>query len=127
MREFYDDRLNAADAISTLADNVKGKYLMEKGCVKPYYAGRPFCEGITLYLADEPGQSENETISFLPGLNKDGSVCLKVICCAVNQTDKAAYVRKNEWTNASGMRKCHADLEEQYELFERCIPVCWRN
>ena len=45
MKSFYDDRLNAADAISTLADNVKGKYLMEKGCVKLYYAGRPFCEG----------------------------------------------------------------------------------
>ena len=53
MKEFYDDRLDAADAISTLADGLNGKSFIEEGCVEPYYKGGTFDEGVTLYIADK--------------------------------------------------------------------------
>ena len=108
MKIFYKDAFDQMDVISTLTASVEGKY---GRCVKPYYEGRPFHEGVTLYMADKPEQAENEAISFLPGLNKDGSARLKIICCAVEPED-ATIPTEEKLPSA---RKEHANECEMYE------------
>lgn len=94
MKEFYDDRLDAADAISTLANGLNGKAFIEEGCVEPYYEGWTIDEGVTLYIADKTQQEKNGAVSFLPYLNTSGNARLKIVCCVMQQTDETASARK---------------------------------
>ena len=109
MTFFYKDEFDKKDVISTLTSNIEGKYGRR---VKPYYEGRPFYEGVTLYMADKPEQAENEAISFLPSRNKDGSARLEIICCAV----------KPEGGTISVEEKVSCEREEranECELYEK--------
>ena len=107
MTIFYKDSFNKTDVISTLTASVEGKY---GSSVKPYYEGRPFYEGVTLYLADKPEQTENKAISFLPGVNEDGSARLEIICCAVNPENGTASAEEKVLCP----RKEHANECELY-------------
>lgn len=68
MTVFYDDALAGVSAISNLTANLDGKFLVRNGCLEPFHKGKPFDEGVTLKLTDNPWRAENTVVSFkLPG------------------------------------------------------------
>ena len=81
-------------AVWALADIVEGKALVEGGCIRPIgRACKPLSEGLTLFLADDPGEAPDTDISIIPFLSDDGRALLKIVCHSV-QDDVSADVEE---------------------------------
>ena len=111
MTVFYDDALAGVSAISNLTANLDGKFLVRNGCLEPFHKGKPFDEGVTLKLTDNPWRAENTVVSFIPFLNGNGQARMEIRCCATGCRATPASADKEMFARERGQKQMHRPVE----------------